>query len=273
MIPKSNLHTHTTYCDGDNTVEEMIKAAISLGGDTLGFSGHSHLPETDWTMSLEGQQRYIEEIELLRDKYKEKITVLLGIEQDCFSERIVQRERFDYVIGSVHAVVKQGIRLDVDSSYKQHLSKGIEQLYGGKAMLLVKDYYALVADVFEKTACDIVGHFDLITKSNEKEGFIDTNSTEYKKYALEALDALIEKDVIFEINTGAISRGWRTQPYPENFILRRLAEKKANIMINSDSHNKETVFFFFKQAEEYAKACGVKELCVYEKGILKKKGI
>ena len=26
-----NLHTHTTFCDGKNTPEEMVQAAISLG--------------------------------------------------------------------------------------------------------------------------------------------------------------------------------------------------------------------------------------------------
>ena len=35
-----NLHTHTTFCDGKNTPEEMVRAALSLGMDSLGFSGH-----------------------------------------------------------------------------------------------------------------------------------------------------------------------------------------------------------------------------------------
>ena len=265
MIPRCNLHTHTTYCDGDNTAEEMILSARLLGCDTLGFSGHSYLPDTDWTMSDEGQQRYIEEIERLKIKYKDDITILLGIEQDCFSEKLCPKNRFDYVIGSVHAVVKQGIRLDVDSS-PTYLFRGIDHLYSGNVMALVKDYYELVANVANETECDIVGHFDLLTKYNEKERFLDIGSAEYKKYALEALDALLEKDVIFEINTGAISRGWRTRPYPEDFILRRLAEKKGKVMINSDSHNKDTIFYFFDEAVAYAKSCGIKELCVFEKG-------
>lgn len=37
-----NFHTHTTYCDGKNTAEEMILAAINQGFTALGFSGHSH---------------------------------------------------------------------------------------------------------------------------------------------------------------------------------------------------------------------------------------
>ena len=38
---KQNLHTHTTYCDGKNTVSEMIRSALHKDFDVLGFSGHS----------------------------------------------------------------------------------------------------------------------------------------------------------------------------------------------------------------------------------------
>ena len=39
---KANLHTHTTWCDGKNTAEEMVRSAIESGFDVLGFSGHSY---------------------------------------------------------------------------------------------------------------------------------------------------------------------------------------------------------------------------------------
>ena len=37
---KVNFHTHSTFCDGKNTAEEMVIAAIEKGFDVLGFSGH-----------------------------------------------------------------------------------------------------------------------------------------------------------------------------------------------------------------------------------------
>ena len=39
-VPKVNLHTHTTYCDGKESVESMIQAAIAKDFIRLGFSGH-----------------------------------------------------------------------------------------------------------------------------------------------------------------------------------------------------------------------------------------
>ena len=44
MIPLSNLHTHTHFCDGKDSPEEMVQAAIRAGFVSLGFSGHSFTP-------------------------------------------------------------------------------------------------------------------------------------------------------------------------------------------------------------------------------------
>ena len=32
-----NLHTHTTFCDGDNTPEELAAAALAAGCEILAF--------------------------------------------------------------------------------------------------------------------------------------------------------------------------------------------------------------------------------------------
>ena len=34
---KQNLHTHSIFCDGKDTIEEMTLEAISKGFDILGF--------------------------------------------------------------------------------------------------------------------------------------------------------------------------------------------------------------------------------------------
>ena len=36
---KRNYHTHTDFCDGQNTPEEMAEAAAKKGFIALGFSG------------------------------------------------------------------------------------------------------------------------------------------------------------------------------------------------------------------------------------------
>ena len=38
----TDLHVHTNYCDGKNTPEEMVLAAIEKGMECIGFSVHSY---------------------------------------------------------------------------------------------------------------------------------------------------------------------------------------------------------------------------------------
>ena len=38
-----NLHTHSTYCDGKDSIEGMIQSAIAQGFQSVGFSGHSYM--------------------------------------------------------------------------------------------------------------------------------------------------------------------------------------------------------------------------------------
>ena len=40
MIEKQNLHTHSSYCDGKDTPEELVLYAINSGFSSIGFSGH-----------------------------------------------------------------------------------------------------------------------------------------------------------------------------------------------------------------------------------------
>ena len=248
----------------------MVEAAIACGCTTLGFSGHSYngIKETEsWTMNVEAQREYMKEIKMLKKEYEGKIEILLGLEQDYYSD--ITPYDVDYTIGSVHGIKKNGAYFDVDGT-PEELIEACDKYYGGNMMGVVREYYTLVSTVVEKTDCDIIGHFDLVTKFNEKCRLFDTSSKEYRAVALDALDTLIEKHRIFEINTGAISRGWRRLPYPEDFLLRRLAEKGADVMINSDSHHKNTILFCFDDAVEYAKSCGIAKLCVYQNGKFEK---
>ena len=81
----SSYHVHTTFCDGKNTAEEMILAAIDAGCAEIGFSGHSSLSGEAWTMSEQGEIDYFETLTKLKEKFKAKIKVYIGIEEDYFS--------------------------------------------------------------------------------------------------------------------------------------------------------------------------------------------
>ena len=239
MIP-SNYHTHTTYCDGKNTPEEMVLEAIRLGCPELGFSGHSYMEADTASMSLKNTRAYIAEIRALQKKYAGEIKILLGIEQDYYSPQ--STDGYDYVLGSVHFVKKDGVYLSIDHS-KEIQMNNVRQYYGGDYYSLVEDYFALVADVYRKTRCQIIGHFDQVTKFNQNHELFDPNHPRYQAAANKALDALLDTPAILEVNTGAISRGYTDAPYPARDILERWRAAGKEIIFSSDCHSKEHLLF------------------------------
>ena len=256
LLAKSNLHTHTRFADGKHSAEEVVLSAIDTGMNVLGFSEHSFClhPDVYGMETIEIQNEYRKEIERLKQVYADRIKVLCGIEQDSFSG--VPTDVYDYVIGSVHCLKFGGEFTAIDLSI-QDVKDAIVKYCGSDPMVYVKAYFEAVARIEEDTQCDIVGHFDLLTKFNERELIFDTTDPRYIKAGLEALDALLEKDVIFEINTGAMSRGYRTTPYPAPIFLHRIAEKRGNVTLNSDAHNKDYLTFGFDKALQLLKASGI----------------
>lgn len=288
---KVNLHTHTTYCDGKNTPEELVLAAIDKGFSVLGFSGHSYTAfDESYCMSKAGTARYQAEIRTLAQRYRDQIQLLCGVEQDFFSES--PTTSYDYVIGSVHAIYKpfacaeaksplsdtphlltdtphlltdtHGVYIYVDWD-AETLVTAADQYYGGDLLALAEDYYATVAQVVSRTGCQIIGHFDLLTKFNEQQLLFDTMHPRYIAAVDQALAALLPMGAIFEINTGAMAKGYRTTPYPSAAILKKIASAGGKIMINTDCHFANALDYGFIEARKLAKSCGFSSLVTVDR--------
>lgn len=231
----STYHTHTVFSDGKNTAEEMIKAAIDAHCAEIGFTDHSPMDfECCWCMKQERVTEYVETLMALREKYKDKIKVYIGIEQDYYSPAPDWKP--DFVLGSVHYILKDGHYLEIDKS-AETMRENVDKYYGGDVYAYCEDYYALVADIYNKTGCDIIGHFDLVTKFNEKDPTIDESHPRYVKAVNSALESLIKTPATFEVNTGAISRGYRTKPYPNEHIIMDLHARGEKFVFTSDTHS------------------------------------
>ena len=254
MIVRSDFHIHTCFCDGVDTPEDIVKAAIKQDFNALGFSGHSYTDfDEEYCMNKEKTKEYIDEITRLKSKYLPDINIFLGLEKDYFSQEL--NCPFDYIIGSVHYVLKDGHYLAIDESATS-VSDSVQTFYGGNYYRYAEDYYTLVADIVQKTDADIIGHFDLLTKFNEGGKYFDESDHRYTAPALKALEVLVKTGRLFEINTGAISRGYKATPYPSAFLLKALRDKGGEIIFSSDSHSQKTLGFGFDSAVRLAKDCG-----------------
>ncbi len=248
---RGDFHTHTTFCDGAHTPREMVEAALARGMTHLGFSGHAPMPFSE-NYTLSNISRYYEEIRALQTEYRDRLTIYCGIEQDLYSP--LDTADYDYVIGSVHYVQKEGEYLVLDYS-KEHLREGVERLFGGDWYALAEAYYAAVADLGRLQPA-IIGHFDLITKYNQDAALFDDTHPRYVAAAKAAIDALIPYGIPFEINTGAIFRGYRTTPYPAPHLLRYIAERGGSAILSGDVHHKDGLEWHFDECRVLAAACG-----------------
>jgi histidinol-phosphatase (PHP family) len=253
----TNYHTHTTFCDGKNTAEELVLQAIDLGFDALGFSGHGYTSQ-DNTYCMQNTKAYIEEVKRLKEKYAKKIQIYVGVEED--SREYVNRDDFDYIIGSSHYVAKDGQYFSVDHSH-EYFKKALES-FNGDYMAYAKNYYERLVGYLVERKPDVIGHFDLITKFDELESSVYLENPEYKKLAQESLLKAIKSQSIFEVNTGAIARGLRTSPYPSIELLYLLKKNDGKLMINTDCHKKEKLDFYIKEAKFLLKDIGFKYVYV-----------
>lgn len=249
-----DFHTHSTLDDGKSTLEEMAAAAYALGLTHFGFSGHSFEEYgQDFCLPKKNVPIYLETARKLQAAYQGKMETFVGMELDYFGEK---PQGLDYAIGSVHGLrLEEGKCRYVDAS-AQASQQTVDEYFGGDWYRYTDAYYDLVADLPRKTGCQWIGHFDLVTKFNEQVHAIDEESPRYLHRALEVMEYVVKQGVAFEINTGAVARGYRTTPYPSPILLRRLKEFGGEIILNSDCHHAPQLCFGFDQAVELAQAAG-----------------
>ena len=251
----ANYHTHTTFCDGKSTPQEIVEKAIENKMSVIGFSGHGYTG-FDKTYCMTDTDGYVKEVLRLKKLYSDRIDILLGVESDAHDP--IERGIFDYVIGSSHYVEKDGSYYPVDSS-PEHFDRCME-LFGGDAVLFAESYYSHFCEYVKKYNPDIVGHFDLVTKFDEDGRYGFLNNPRYHSVSEYYFDKILDTGALIELNTGAISRGYRTTPYPYVNLLRLLKRRGGRLILNSDSHHKDTLIFGFDKAAELLREVGIHKL-------------
>lgn len=262
-----NYHTHSRFCDGEDTLEEIVLSAIDIGFSSIGFSGHGYNPGSVYCM--QDTEGYIKEISRLKEKYKGKIQVYCGVEEEAVS--FVKRDDFDYIIGSSHYFYIDGKHYPIDSNYD--CFKKCLEVFDYDVIKLAETYYSEFVSYILKRKPDIIGHFDLITKFDEMDEMRFLNNPKYLKLSEAYIKQAAKSGCLFEVNTGAISRGYRKTPYPYENLLYVLKQEGNGLVLSSDCHNLKNLNFYFEETEALLKDVGFD--CVYEldEGNFKKRHI
>lgn len=110
---KYNYHTHTFRCfHARGTDEEYVKAAIKAGFDEIGFSDHSPWNFDGYVSNMRMHESELEEycnsVKSLRKKYKDQISIKLGLECEYFPKylpwlkEMTEKHSIDYLILGHH---------------------------------------------------------------------------------------------------------------------------------------------------------------------------
>lgn len=266
MKEKINFHTHTLFCDGDDTPEALVLTAIQKGFSVLGFSGHTLYPFADeWHIESRKHKNYILTIKNLAKKYENQIKILCGFEADYLPPfSTLQKSQFspfspDYLIGAVHYLTSKNYIFTVDGS-AENVKDGIKKNCNGSGKKCVCEYFEAQRQMLKNGNFQIWAHPDLIRKRNGILNFFNENESWYKEELKTTVKAVAKSGVVAEINTGALARGAMNDIYPSEFFLNLLFEAKVPVCVNSDCHNKSQLDCAFDRAYSIAKKVGYKEL-------------
>lgn len=255
-----DLHSHHDRCGhAEGKIEDYIQAAIERNLHYIGISDHSPYfyleedqPYPGIAMAKSELDDYIKEVFMLKEKYKDKIQVLLGMESDYFPEYAAmysnhfKKYPFDYIIGSVHHVHGKSIFL-----------KGRWEQLSDKERLEEKEsYYHLIQQSAKSGMFQVLGHIDamkgyLLEFHDVKTPLID-----------ETLQVIADEGVAIEVNTSGKNKdcgGW----YPSHEILEKACHYGVDISFGSDSHVPSRVGDDFLEVQETLKQIGFKEMVYF----------
>lgn len=264
---KTNYHTHTSYCDGKESPQEIIEEAVKKGFDIIGFSSHSAFPfGSDWHISPRETLKYMQDVKDAAEKHKGKIKVLCGFEADYIPGMTKPSLKDDYsslspdfLIGAVHYLVTNEGNFTVDDS-AENVRRGIERFFFGNGKKCVQEYFYSEREMLKKCDFTILAHADLIRKRNGALDFFSENESWYRNEIRETAKAASKAGIIAEINTGAISRGAMDDVYPSSEFLSLLHDFKVPVTLSSDAHEKKNLDFAFERAMKAALDAGYTEI-------------
>ncbi|KKP40583.1 MAG: PHP domain-containing protein, DNA polymerase (family X) [Candidatus Peregrinibacteria bacterium GW2011_GWF2_33_10] len=151
---KGDLHIHSNYSDGKNSIEQMVVAAIAKGYEYIAITDHSPRLTVAHGLHLEDLQKKQAEILALNKKFP--IKILYGTEVDILEDGSLDYpneilKNFDMVIASIHYKFNQDNTERISKAMQNPFVHAIGHLTG--RMIGSRDSYPLDFDkVFQVAA-------------------------------------------------------------------------------------------------------------------------
>lgn len=277
-----SYHTHSSFCDGKNDIEEVCKRAVEQGLTAVGFSSHAPVPfKTAWAMPFERLSDYIIEVERCRKRFEGRLNVYLALEADFIAydksvpfttwRRLVKP---DYIIGSVHLVnnpQKEDAIWFLDGPEADY-EKRVGTCFDGDIRAGVRQYYKQLQEMIVTQKPDVVAHMDKVVMNNKGRFFSESDDW-YREIMEETLNFIAKEKTIVEVNTRGIYRGKYHTWFPNADVIKRCVELEIPLTVSVDAHRADELKCGFDDAVRGLNAAGCKQISVFEAGCWKQKPI
>ena len=257
MLKNLCLHSHNFFCDGSDHPEIYLHKAVNLNFTQYGFSSHAPLKyATKWAMPIEKLDEYNDFINSLKEKYKDKITVLKSLEMDYVPDDSYDFEFFnqklslDYMIGSIHLVKNplNGMIWFIDGP-QSGFDRGIEKVFNGDVQAAITQYFQQSIDMIKLHKPDIIGHMDKVLMNNADRHFTSDDAW-YRKEITALLECIKEHNTIIEINTRGLYQGRWKDTYPGKYLWSAIKEMDIPIVMSSDAHKPQDIDGFYAEVHQ-----------------------
>ncbi len=241
-----NFHSHTQYCDGRATMEEMSSAAAEQGMKLWGISPHSPIcVESPCNMTKEQVEPFLNGADILKNQHEGKMKVFTAMEVDFISRDFgphidyFQNLPLDYRIGSVHFVpTQEGVPVDCDGSADRFL-RYLHEIYHNDLRYVVEKYFEHVLTMIELGGFEILGHFDKIAGNAYAADPEIENNSWYEAFIDDVIRQASYKGLAIEINTKALAD--RNRFYPSQKWWQKMKDAGIEPIFNSDAHYPEKI--------------------------------
>lgn len=229
---KYNYHTHTVRClHAKGTDEEFVKAAIEAGFDEIGFADHSPWPFKDFVSGMRMPESdladYCNSIKSLKEKYKDKISIKLGLECEYFPKympwlkEMIEKHSIDYLILGHHFCVDEP-----GSIYNGNMSDP-KELY---------NYRDDIVEAMETGMFSYIAHPDIFMRG------YPVFDEHCRKITEDIINKSIETGTPLEYNLLGFSHsvldGKQGYPYPDFWAM--VSDMKPPVTVGIDAHAPES---------------------------------
>ncbi|MGN1318234.1 MAG: histidinol-phosphatase HisJ family protein [Lachnospirales bacterium] len=248
MLVDYHIHSGFSF-DSKETMDNICNIVISRGLKEIAITDHLDIYEKkEYSYMLDCESWY-QELNNIKEKYKSKLNIKLGIEVGTPQHNPWEYEKFygkyplDFIIGSIHNMEND---IDVgDYDFNLWDYNAVYKNYNNHLMDLAKNY-----------EFDVMGHLTYPSRYIENQTGIIPDVTKYKEFYVELFKVLKERGKGIELNTSGIARGGTTI-MPPLWLIKLYRECGGEIItMGSDAHIAEQVGSTSQISIEFLKEVG-----------------